>query len=380
MMRTVEMMHPMDPERIKTQSGTVNKTPETLKTPEANVLPRTTDGRYECKKILGKGGFGVVYRAERIYTDKNGKERMREPVVIKTLKVDAFGSLNARERFIREFESLRAVSENPYISTLLDLTTLESGELAIVMKDMGEKTKDLLKMIETNRSFSEEELSNIAIQLCFALRDLHNNGLIHRDIKPENVLISDEGGEVHVNLIDLGLIRLNDETSKNLKPEDSQEMFKLNDTGEYQKPHLTQEGTIVGSLFYLDPDTVLPDGKKPDVMSDLYALGTMLYQMRSGSLPFPKPTEENFDQNKYIVDRVYSEAQPLHERLYKAEPSLFDQIITQLLKMNSEERKTLIFNGEEIKLDSAYHVAEALKRAAVLKNPGLRVKYPFVLV
>jgi len=378
MMRTMEMMPPMDPKDIKTQSYTRNKNPESLKTPEANVLPRTADGRYECVKNLGEGGFGVVYRAERIYTDKDGKERMREPVVIKILKDDAFDSLNGRERFIREFEALRAVSENPYISTLLDLTTTESGELAIVMKDMGEDVKDLSKMM--NRYFSEEETSNIAIQLCFALRDLHKNGLIHRDIKPENVLISDDGGERYVNLIDLGVVRLNNEMPKSLKLEDSQEILKLHDTGEYQQPPLTQEDTVVGSLIYLDPETVVPDGKKADVMSDLYALGTMLYSMHSGSLPFPISVRQPFDPNKYIEERVYSEAQPLHERLNKAEPSLFDQIITQLLKRDPEERKTLIFNGEEIKLDSAYHVAEALKMAAVLEDPSLRVKYPYVLV
>jgi len=231
-----------------------------------------------------------------------------------------------------------------------------------------------------NRYFSEEETSNIAIQLCFALRDLHKNGLIHRDIKPENVLISDDGGERYVNLIDLGVVRLNNEMPKSLKLEDSQEILKLHDTGEYQQPPLTQEDTVVGSLIYLDPETVVPDGKKADVMSDLYALGTMLYSMHSGSLPFPISVRQPFDPNKYIEERVYSEAQPLHERLNKAEPSLFDQIITQLLKRDPEERKTLIFNGEEIKLDSAYHVAEALKMAAVLEDPSLRVKYPYVLV
>jgi serine/threonine protein kinase len=217
-----------------------------------------TVSHYRILEPLGEGGMGTVYLAEDTHLGRR--------VAIK------FPSLNSdshdyRARFLRE---ARAVSElsHPAIATLFDYGETDEGRPFLVMElARGRPLTELMQNGELTLRRAVEIVTDIAM----ALAEAHARGVIHRDIKPSNIMI-DDGGQVKV--LDFGLAKqLNKDHIASSEPE-AQTLLSTE----------TRSGVVLGTPAYLSPEQAI--GGDVDGRSDLFALGTLLYEAITGRTPF----------------------------------------------------------------------------------------------
>ncbi|MBZ5514711.1 MAG: protein kinase [Acidobacteriia bacterium] len=202
-------------------------------------------GKYRIERELGRGAMGVVYKAFDPVV-----ERL---VAIKTIRLDVEDATELLSRLRREAKSVGQL-EHPNIVTLYDAG--ESGELFYLAMQFiqGETLQDRLNR---QRWFALREVQEVFAQICAGLDYAHQHGVIHRDIKPANIMITDEGV---VKLTDFGIA-------------------KLAGAG------TTSTGLVVGTPSYMSPEQAL--GKTLDGRSDLFSLGSILYEMMTGEKAFP---------------------------------------------------------------------------------------------
>ena len=207
---------------------------------------------YHITSLIGRGGMGVVYRAENA---------VGAPVAIKVMAPEISGNRDFRERFIRESES---AIEHPNIVPIFE--TGASGDLLYIVMFHVDGT-DLKAIIETEGRLLPARAASIFIQAAAALDAAHENGIVHRDVKPQNILIEDraKNGE-HVYLTDFGLVkRASSQSSR------------------------TSSAYLLGSAFYMSPEHI--EGRMIDGRADVYGLGCVLYEALTGSVPFEKENE-----------------------------------------------------------------------------------------
>ncbi|HLO00028.1 MAG TPA: protein kinase, partial [Pyrinomonadaceae bacterium] len=217
-----------------------------------------TVSHYRILEALGEGGMGTVYLAEDTHLGRR--------VAIK------FPSLNSdshdyRARFLRE---ARAVSElnHPGIATLFDYGETDQGRPFLVMElAKGRPLTELMQKGELNL----QRAVSIVIEVATALGEAHARGVIHRDIKPSNIIIDDHG---QVKVLDFGLAK---QLNKDLAPSAEPEAQTLLSTE-------TRSGVVLGTPAYLSPEQAT--GSAVDGRSDLFALGTLLYEAITGRTPF----------------------------------------------------------------------------------------------
>lgn len=209
---------------------------------------------YELIEEIGRGGMGVVYKALQVST--------KRIVALKVMLAGPFASASALRRFEREVE-LAARLQHPSI-----VRVLESGEVG------GQRyyAMDYVEGVRLDRYLSQRQadlrtMLGLFEQVCEGVECAHDAGVVHRDLKPANVLI-DESGNPHI--LDFGLAKATD------RPE----------TGDVASTLVSLPGQVLGTLFYLSPEQAagLPD--EIDERTDVYALGVMLFETLTGSLPF----------------------------------------------------------------------------------------------
>jgi HAMP domain-containing protein/predicted Ser/Thr protein kinase len=205
--------------------------------------------RYRIDQIIGRGGMGIVYRANDTQLD--------EVVAIKTLPGDVMTrSPEDLERFKREIRLARKITHRNVLRTY-DYGEAE-GVYFISMEFVRGYTLNELLDEAPARQMVPRVTMGIARQISRGLQAAHEQGIIHRDIKPQNVLIDHKG---EVKLMDFGIARMAE------APE-----------------AMTQAGLIVGTPHYMSPEQV--QGKQLDPRSDVYSMGVMLYEMLVGRRPF----------------------------------------------------------------------------------------------
>lgn len=204
-------------------------------------------GRYEILSEIGRGGMGVVYQA---------RDRLLErDVAIKTIHPSQVKA-DSKERFKREARMV-AQLDHPAIIPVHDVGE-EEDYLYLIMPFV--KGTNLRTLIEEG-PLTLRDVLDIGIAVAEALGYSHSRGIIHRDIKPENILITREEEDMRVRITDFGLART---------------MTK--------ERRLTDTGAVVGTVVYLSPEQI--SNKQIDGRSDLYSLGTVLYESLSGRTPF----------------------------------------------------------------------------------------------
>lgn len=210
-------------------------------------------GRYITQKLLGEGGWSVVYQA---FDKTLGRE-----VAVKLLHK----SLAVSPENIRRFENeARAAStlNHTNIGAIYDYGVLPCGQPFIVMELLVGET--LSQRIEKQAAIPVSEALNIITQVAFALSHAHKKGILHRDIKPSNIIVlRDNADGLQVKLVDFGLAKWM-ETDKIAT--------------------LTESGVAVGTPSYMSPEQC--KCKKVDHRSDIYSLGCTLYELLSGVKPF----------------------------------------------------------------------------------------------
>ena len=201
--------------------------------------------RYEILEILGEGGMAFVYKARDMQLERF--------VAIKTLKPNYVNQETFVDRFKREAKTAANLN-HPNIVQIFDWGI--EDEPYFVMEYIEGNT--LTSIISKNRTISLSDILFIGAQVSSGLHAAHQKGLVHRDIKPGNIMITPDG---KVKVTDFGIVSLQNEESD-----------------------ITKTGSILGTASYISPEQA--QGKPVSIESDLYSLGTVLYELITGRAPF----------------------------------------------------------------------------------------------
>ena len=201
--------------------------------------------RYEIVEILGEGGMAFVYKAK--------DRQLQRIVAIKTLKPNYVNQKKFVERFRREAQTAANLN-HPNIVQIFDWGIEE--EPYFVMEYIEGNT--LTSVISGNKTIGLSDILYIGSQVANGLTEAHKRGIVHRDIKPGNIMITPDG---KVKVTDFGIVSLQNEESD-----------------------ITKTGAVLGTASYISPEQA--QGKPVSFESDLYSLGTVLYELISGQPPF----------------------------------------------------------------------------------------------
>jgi serine/threonine-protein kinase len=281
------------------------------------LVGQTLLDKLEVIRKLGGGGMGAVYEVEHLIT---GHRR-----ALKLIKPEYVKRRSFMRRLIRE-AGVAGKLQTPYVVETYDAGTMDNGSAYVLMELLdGEQLIDLLEREEV---LSIPRLMGIMTQLCEGVSVAHASGIIHRDLKPENIfLVRHPSGNERVKILDFGISKFKD-------PKD-------------QTSRLTQEGTILGTPFYMSPEQAA--AKEVDERSDVYSVGVMLYEALAGRLPFDAKSV-----GALFIKIAAGEYLPL--RVYR--PDAPDELAAIVDKAMHRDR------------DQRYQSMEALRSALVPYAPG----------
>jgi len=266
------------------------------------LSPNTKLGPYEIVAPLGAGGMGEVYRAR--------DTRLGREVAVKVLPEHLLQSEQAHQRFEREARSASGLN-HPNICAVYDIGTHEGASYLVMELLEGETLAERL----VRGPMPMEELLAVAIPLADALDRAHGSGLVHRDLKPGNVMLTPTGAK----LLDFGLAKGLDVSA----PGDSAA------TPTMTSP-LTTAGMIIGTFQYMAPEQL--EGQEADVRSDLWAFGSILYEMATGRRAFDGKTQASL-----IASILKEEPPPIPAVATGASPA-FDHIVRRALAKQPDDR------------------------------------------
>ena len=249
-----------------------------------------TISHYKILSELGRGGMGVVYKAE--------DTKLKRLVALKFLRPDVLKDEEHRERFLREAQAAAAL-DHPNICTVYEIDEVE-GETFIAMAYLeGQTLKDKI----AERPLKLEEALDIAIQTAQGLKVAHQNEVVHRDIKPANLMLTEEG---QVKVVDFGLAQLAEQS------------------------RLTKTATMLGTPAYMSPEQSqrLPTDRRTDVWS----LGVVIYEMVTGRMPF-----EGERQEAVLYAIAQEDPEPI-TALRVGVPTELDFIVSKAMAKDAGER------------------------------------------
>ncbi|MCE9563394.1 MAG: protein kinase [Planctomycetes bacterium] len=250
---------------------------------------------------LGRGGMGVVYRAE--------DSKLKREVALKVMLPQFAANPMAKARFVREARA-QAKVEHDHVAAIHSVD--ESDGLPYLVMPLL-KGMTLQAALRANPRPPLPETIRIAREVAEGLAAAHEKGLVHRDIKPANIWL--EGKKLRVKVLDFGLARVSD---------------ALTDSENSTTGPVTQEGAIVGTPAYMSPEQARGDAV--DGRTDLWSLGIILYQMTTGDIPFQGRNA------MATLARVAAETpQPPIEKNPAVPPSLSD-LTTRLLSKDAANR------------------------------------------
>jgi serine/threonine-protein kinase len=267
------------------------------------LIGMVVSDRYRIMRKIGEGGMGAVYQAEHALIEKR--------IALKILFQDLTRRPDLVARFLQEAKSASRIGQENVID-ISDFGQTADGLVYIAMEFLD--GQDLGRLLKTERSMPWLRARPILMQITKALRAAHGHGIIHRDMKPENVyLISREGRADFVKVLDFGIA-------------------KVVSADEADGPRLTQTGMIFGTPEYMSPEQA--QGHPPDHRLDVYAVGCIMYQMLTGSVPF---TADSFMGilTKHLVE---APVPPRQRRPDLAIPGDVEAICMRALEKDREKR------------------------------------------
>ena len=278
----------------------------------------STVSHYQIESRLGGGGMGVVYRAQDLRLGRN--------VAIKFLPATLVSDRLALERFQREARTASALS-HPNICTIHEIDEWENQPFIVMELLEGQSLKQLI----TGRALPMGQLLDIAIQIVEGLDAAHESGIIHRDLKPGNIFLT---RREQAKILDFGLAKLVS------MPRTVAEEVAVSSMPTIDTHDLTSTGVSLGTVAYMSPEQAR--GEELDARSDLFSLGSVLYEMATGRIAFiGVTTAVTFDA---ILNRAPLPANRLN-------PDLVPDIGWIISKLLEKDRKLRYQTAAELRTD-----------------------------
>lgn len=217
----------------------------------------TTINNYQILEKIGEGGMGTVYRGIDL--------TLQRPVAIKILHAHLLSDPSTIERFCTEARTLANLNHQN-LATLYNFVTYDQT-FCMVMEYVEGRT--LADLIQSEKEIGLDKALNYTSQILRGLNHAHQQGVIHRDVKPSNIIVTNDD---QIKVMDFGIARI------------------------IGSQRFTRTGTMIGTLQYMAPEQI--KGEEGGIEADLYAVGTVLYEMVSGKLPHQEETEYGMIQKK----------------------------------------------------------------------------------
>ena len=263
----------------------------------------TRISHYDIIKALGTGGMGIVYEAE--------DAQLGRRVALKFLPATLSSDPASLERFQREARAASSLN-HPNICTVYAIEQFQD-EHFIAMELLEGET--LAQRLANGGRFEPLPLVEAGMQIADALGSAHAKGIVHRDIKPANIFINARG---QVKLLDFGLAKFGSAAELNPQSET------------HVQADLTMPGTAMGTVAYMSPEQAR--GQLTDARTDLFSLGTVLYQMATGSMPFKG------DTSAVVFDAILNRDQAPVAHLNPSIPDALARIVEKALEKDRDMR------------------------------------------
>ncbi len=227
----------------------------------ADIAPGTLlAGKYRVEKQLGRGGMGVVLSARHVQLDQR--------VAVKLMLPEALASTEAVARFLREARAAARITSD-HVVRVFDVGTLETGEPFMAMEYL--EGTDLGQQIASRGALPVEEAVAYVLEACEAIAEAHAVGVIHRDLKPSNLFLAKKrDGRSILKVLDFGI-------------------SKVSQAGGASDGAATRTAALMGSPLYMSPEQMM-SSRDVDARSDIWALGVVLYEALTGTLPYTGET------------------------------------------------------------------------------------------
>jgi len=258
--------------------------------------------KYRIDSLLGEGGMGFVFEAQHL--------QLGHRVALKVLHSSGMADREVTERFLREGRALARL-QGEHIARVSDVGTLPTGEPYLVMEFL--EGRDLARELAARGPLPLAETVDLLAQACEALAEAHVRGIVHRDLKPANLFLAHKlDGEPCVKVLDFGISKV---ASADDAPEEN----------------ITITSTLVGTPKYMSPEQI-QDSRSVDLRTDIWGLGTILYELLTQQRPFAAPTLA------LVCVKVLHDEVPAPSTLRSDLPPGLDAVVARCLKKDPAER------------------------------------------
>src|SRR5450631_4459338 len=265
------------------------------------LIPGTKLDGYEVLSLLGTGGMGEVYRAR--------DSVLKREVAIKVLPSFVSRDPDRLSRFEQEAQAAAAL-DHPNILAVHQCGTFDGAPYLVSELLVGESLRHALQ----RGPLPVRKVIDYAVQITHGLAAAHDHGIVHRDLKPENLFVTKDG---RVKILDFGLAKLI-------------QLQADSDGNAPTLPHGTDPGMVMGTAGYMSPEQVR--GFTVDHRADIFAFGTILYEMLSGSRAFQRSTSVE------TMTAILNDDPPAISQTGSHIPPAVQRVVNRCLEKNPEQR------------------------------------------